>query len=82
MDRLFSQSSIAVKRHHDHGDFYKGKYLIGAGLLFSPAIDIMAGSMVTYKQTWYWRGRYEFYSQIGKKHGQSKTMGLVGLLKP
>jgi hypothetical protein len=27
-------SFIAVKRHHDHGNSYKGKYLIGAGLQF------------------------------------------------
>jgi hypothetical protein len=25
---------IAVKRHHDQGNSYKGKYLIGAGLQF------------------------------------------------
>ena len=24
--------SIAVKRHHDHGNFYNGKHLTGAGL--------------------------------------------------
>jgi hypothetical protein len=23
---------IAVKRHHDHGNYYKGKHLIGDGL--------------------------------------------------
>ena len=26
--------SIAVKRHHDHGNSYKGKHLIGSGLQF------------------------------------------------
>jgi hypothetical protein len=26
--------SIALKRHHDHGNSYKGKHLIGAGLRF------------------------------------------------
>jgi hypothetical protein len=26
--------SYAVKRHCDHGKFYKGKHLIGAGLQF------------------------------------------------
>jgi hypothetical protein len=26
--------SIAVKRHHDQGNSYKGKHLIGAGLHF------------------------------------------------
>jgi hypothetical protein len=25
---------IAVKRHHDHGNFYKGKHLTGASLQF------------------------------------------------
>jgi hypothetical protein len=27
-----SQCSIAGKRHHDHGNSYKGKHLSGAGL--------------------------------------------------
>jgi hypothetical protein len=26
--------SIAVKRHHDHGNFYKGKHFIGVNLQF------------------------------------------------
>ena len=26
--------STAVKRHHDHGNSYKGKHFIGAGLQF------------------------------------------------
>ena len=26
--------SIAVKRHHDHGNSYRGKHVIGAGLQF------------------------------------------------
>jgi len=26
--------SFAMKRHHDQGNFYKGKHLIGAGLQF------------------------------------------------
>ena len=29
-----SQCSIAVKRHHDHGNFFNRKHLIGAGLQF------------------------------------------------
>ena len=28
------QCFIAVKRHHDHDNSYKGKHLIGAGLQF------------------------------------------------
>jgi hypothetical protein len=36
---VFVRVSIAVNRHHDHGNSYKGQYIIGAGLLvhrFSP----------------------------------------------
>jgi hypothetical protein len=29
-----SQSSFNVKRHRDHGNSYKGKHVIGAGLQF------------------------------------------------
>ena len=29
-----SQGFIAVKRHHDHHNSYKGKHLIGTGLQF------------------------------------------------
>jgi hypothetical protein len=29
-----NQSSIAVKKHHDHSDSYKGKYLMGISLHF------------------------------------------------
>ena len=30
--------SIAVKRHHDHGNSYKGKHFIGAGLQFRGSV--------------------------------------------
>jgi hypothetical protein len=30
-----SQCSIAVKRHHDHGNSYKGRHLIGGLLMVS-----------------------------------------------
>ena len=29
-----SEGFIAVKRHHDHSNSYKGKHLVGAGLQF------------------------------------------------
>ena len=29
---MVSLGSIAVKRHHDHSNSYKGKHLIGPGL--------------------------------------------------
>jgi hypothetical protein len=31
---VFPLGFIAVKRHHDQGNFYKGQYLVGAGLQF------------------------------------------------
>ena len=30
--------SVAVKRHHDHGNSHKGKHLIGAGLQFRGSV--------------------------------------------
>jgi len=39
VSRFLTQCPIALKRHHDHSNFYKGKHLIGAGLQvqrFSP----------------------------------------------
>ena len=37
---------IAVKRHHDHGNSYKGNHLIGAGLQFQRL------------ETWWCAGRH------------------------
>lgn len=44
---------IAVKRHHDHSNSYKGKHLIGAGLQFEGLVHCYhAQSMAAYRQTW------------------------------
>jgi hypothetical protein len=51
---VFVLISIAVKRHHGHGNSYKGKHLTGAVLQvqrFSPLSIIMERSMVTCMQT-------------------------------
>lgn len=51
-----------MKRYHDHDNAYEGKRLIGAGLQFRGSVlGIMARSMVTHKETWYWRRSQEFY---------------------
>ena len=44
--------SIAVKRHHDHGDSNKGQHLVGDGLQFQRfnPVSFMAESMATYTQ--------------------------------
>ena len=48
--------SITVKRYHDHGNSYKGKHLIEVAAYSSEvqSIIIMARSMVSCRQTWYW----------------------------
>lgn len=43
--------SFAVKRHHGHGNSYKGKHLTRTGLHFRYFIIIMAGNMMVYRQT-------------------------------
>ena len=35
--------SVAVKRHHDHDNFYKGKHLIGAGFQFRDLVQYHHG---------------------------------------
>jgi hypothetical protein len=37
------RASIAVKRHHDHSNFYKEKHLIGAGLQFRALVHCHHG---------------------------------------
>lgn len=46
---------VAVKRHLDHGNSYKGKLLIGAGLQF-PTLSPWSSwcDMVTHRRTWCW----------------------------
>jgi hypothetical protein len=55
---------IAVRRHHDLGNSYEGKHLIGTGKTFHWgwltdsevwSTIVMAGNIVTSRQTWYWR---------------------------
>jgi hypothetical protein len=43
--------SIAVKRHHDQGDLYKGQHLIGAGLLFRGLVHYSHGGKPGSMQT-------------------------------
>jgi hypothetical protein len=62
-----SQCSIAVKRHHDQGNSYKRKHLIGAGL---QSIVILAGSMAVYRQIQCWKSSWELYVWI---HGQQQV---------
>jgi hypothetical protein len=49
--------SIAVKKHHDHGNSYKGKHLVGEGLQLRGLVLYQdGGSMAALSQTWCWRG--------------------------
>jgi hypothetical protein len=75
MTEVFIGVSMAVKRHHDHGIFYKGKHLIGTGLQdqrFCP-FSVMVGSMVACKQTWYWRRSREFHIWYWQATGRERV---------
>jgi hypothetical protein len=45
---------MAVKRHYDQANFYKGQRIIGAGFTVSAgqSIIIMVGSMAVSRQIW------------------------------
>ena len=45
--------SIAVKRHHDHGNSYKGKHLAGAGLHLQRFCQLSS-----WQEAWRHTGRY------------------------
>jgi hypothetical protein len=47
--------SIAVKRHHDHGNSYKKKkHLVGAGLQFQ-----RFSSLSSWQEAWWHTGRHD-----------------------
>ena len=45
--------SIAVKRHHDQGNSYKGQHLIGAGLHFQTCSPLLS-----WQEAWQNPGRH------------------------
>jgi len=49
----FSEGFIAVKRHHDHGNSYKGKHFIEAGLQIQRFNPISPG-----QEAWWHTGRH------------------------
>lgn len=55
-------AGLAVKKHHDHGNAYKGKRLTGACF-----IVIKTGSTVAHRQTKPWRRSWEFYIQVSRQ---------------
>ena len=61
-----SQSSIAVKRHRDHGNSYKGKHVIGTGVWFQRCSPLLA-----WQETW----------QYAARHGTVSTSGCQGSRK-
>ena len=44
---------VALKRHHDQGNFYKGQYLIGAGLQFQ-----RFSPLSSWQEAWQCAGRH------------------------
>jgi hypothetical protein len=60
-----------MSRSHDHGNCYKGKHLIEAGLQFRGLINYQhGGGMAGCRQTWCWRG------QDAGRHGAGELAGL------
>ena len=51
------RASIAVKRRHDHGNSYKGKHFIGAGLQFRGLVHCHHGRKRGSIQADIWLGR-------------------------
>jgi hypothetical protein len=65
-DICFSQSSIALKRHCDHGNSYKGKHLIGACLQFQTFSPLLS-----WWEAWQYTGRHS----VEEVSGCSSTSG-------
>jgi hypothetical protein len=69
----------AVKRHYNQGSSYKGKHLVGTGLVSEvQSIIIMVRSMAVCRQTWCRRRSQEFYITIQRQPGgDSSALGRV-----
>jgi hypothetical protein len=74
----FAESvSVAVKRHHYHGNSYKGKHLIGAGLQFQRF------SPLSCQEAWWHTGRHnagevvDTSTLIGRQEQERLTLSLV-----
>ena len=72
---------IAVKRHHDHSNSYKGKHLIGAGLQFQ-----RFSPLSSWQATWQCAGRHGAgevaeNSSLGRQQ-EERHWAWLGLLKP
>jgi len=68
-----------VKRHHEQGNFYKGKQLIGLGLQFQRFSPLL------WQETWWHRGRHlagniverELYLPICRQQQEMKELTLA-----
>jgi hypothetical protein len=72
------ECSIAVKGHHYHGNSYKGKHFIGAGLQFH-----RLSPLSSWWVAWQHAGRYgagegaDSFSSVSKSNRKRETLGLV-----
>jgi hypothetical protein len=71
--------SIAVKRHHDHGNYYTGKLLIGTGLQFHRFSPLLSSW-----ETWQHIGRLVLEKELRVLHLDRQAAGSrkVVLFKP
>lgn len=63
--------SVAMKRLYGHGNSYKA---FNWGLVYSS--EVVNGGNLAYRQTWYWRGTWDFYIWIGRQQ-EEETFGLA-----
>jgi hypothetical protein len=79
-EREISQCSISVKWHHDHGNSYERKHLIGAALQF----QFQRFSALSWQDAWRHAGRHGAGEVVGPLHPDPRVAGKEsdnGLLK-
>lgn len=71
---------VAVKRHHDHGNSYKGKHLIGACIQFQK-FSLLSSWQGTWKDDVHdhFRQRYLYLLPHGEKFSRGGTHKTVGI---
>jgi hypothetical protein len=70
--------SIAVKRHHNLSNSYKGKHFTEPGLQFWGLVRYCHDrSMAVCRQAWHWRRSWEFYIWISRQQEETATPSLA-----
>jgi hypothetical protein len=71
IDYCLIQCSVAVRRHHDHDNSYKEKYVIGAGLQFHSFSPLLS-----WQEAWWHTGRH-----VAGEGTENSSFGSIGSRK-